>query len=261
MKDWLEHFERLLSKAEYVGKRMSRLSRDVEGVNNDQIFAAFSGAVNVKGLPIGRAYLQANFDRSGAGKKSEPAEYKSTGNLAKGVRAVTAKFSLRGKFGPHVYFVMPRKMPDYVYRSKRGKQIASKFYTVAGALQYGAVRQPLKMRETRDVPTGKLVKMGYKPLMGQAQTATVKRVALGGRGLSSREERRLERDVGGLRIMRPRNKSVDITLGNGKTITVIRPMDFFDLTAQQKQQVMQAIAAQYDRNLKDLFNVTGEKGG
>jgi len=234
-----------LGKAEFFGESLLKaMNLAVErGARSDLIYAAVSYAAD-KVAPIGKAFLRTNYENSGVGKKTDPLKYRKEGLLARGMMGIQCKFTLRGRAGPRLYFTMPPNMPNY--------RDGTPFYTVAGSLQYGAVRQGRKSPVYIDLPTGEQRIAGsMRKRMGQKMARTLKRAVLGGKGISSREEAAMERSNNRPVAFTRGEKSSKVLTGRGHTFTVIHPFNFFALNESQRRNILDRFAKAFSEKLTE----------
>jgi hypothetical protein len=245
---------RNFSKMEYIGEK---LLDKIDATLNKSISSKFIEEAldhaKKKISPVAAAMLKANFDKAGVGKRTAEKDYKHTGNLRRAVEGVVAYVTTKGKLGPRIVFKMPPGMPKYESGWHTGKM--SDFYTVAGALQYGAVHVPIRSDPThRDLPSGEIRTTKHqrnKRLIGTKMRATLKRHVLGQREMSGRERSALERSkTGGIAGMRFSGRNVVVSMNRGQTVTVIRPFAFFNLSAAQRQSLMALFVKTFEEELE-----------
>jgi hypothetical protein len=198
-----------------------------------------------------RAMLAENFSKSGVGTLTPEAQYHHTGRLRQAaVNSALCEATARGiriSFGPG--------FPDDVY--VRG-----------GALNYGAVRAPMKKMARVDLPTGHILAATKRSVLGARAKRSLKKAAFAGTAVGKRTRSYLE-EKQNVVLRRPdkvytRNKG-DVDTGSLASrkesdtsvrmgsVTVIKPHRFFYLNdaqiAELQEQYVQLWQEELDRLL------------
>lgn len=143
--------------------------------------------------------------------------------------------------------------------TKRGIRIAmprglsEKLYSIAGALNYGAVRGPVEVREVRDTVTGAVNSVERRSVLGSRAKRTIKRAFLTGKGLSKRARASLEGGINGRNVKRRGVSSGEIT--------VIPPREFFVLSPSQLNKLAEDYAKVFSEELNRTLGANMARKG
>ena len=122
--------------------------------------------------------------------------------------------------------------------------LPKKLYVQASSLQHGAVYAPQAILPRLDVPTGRVLVWERRSMLGAQAKRTVKRVLLGGRGLTAREARFLGRKR--VRMSRLEYERGPVNLNQ---IKIRKPRPFFHLTPAQVLQLTAQLRAGYQARM------------
>jgi len=160
-----EKFQRAFELRQYV---------EVLQVSDDQLYSeAYQRAADLAAEQlapyVGNCLLE---NWRGAGYQSR------TGTMEGNLKSPVVKATVRGKTIRLQYYMNPQSKP-YDQKTAGGKTEKKSAFTVAGALNYGAVRMTKAVRKVRD-STGLINKMDYRAPIGSAAKRTIKKIAMTG---------------------------------------------------------------------------------
>jgi len=217
--------------------------------------------------PTAKKMLVQNFEKSKVGTLTPSSKYKHTGKIRSAVSQAIIGMNIDGR-----KIVITAAMPSGVESFVSSSGAKSDFYTVAGSLNFGAVRVPKERRKKQDLSTGKIT-VEKQDVIGAKAKRTVKKVALG-QAVSSRavnaveEGRRFKKfneKKSGKVAKNPRKSVkgfgvsvVSETSSSAKTTggaVVIKPRPFFEFTETQKAMLSESFVRVFIDLYMDAFGI------
>jgi hypothetical protein len=245
----LARFTRVCRTTQTGARAIERLAQQCERLEE---FTAKAQAIHVRVtrrlVSTIRAMLGENFAKSGVGTLTPEEKYHHTGRLRQAaVNTALCEATSKGiaiSFGPG--------FPDDVY--VRG-----------GALNYGAVRAPMRRMARVDLPTGRVLAATKRSVLGARAKRSIKKAAFAGTAVGKRTRSYLE-EKQNVVLRRPdkvytRNKG-DVDTGSLASrkesdssihmgqVTVLKPHPFFYLTDAQRAELQE----QYVQLWQDELN-------